>query len=143
MSSKPVAEGSSFGVLIVREGRRTRLQQLFADDWGFGDTVMVERYIGGRELTCGVMGDEPLDIIELVTADGGWYDYDAKYSENGARHVIPAPLLPEIYQSIRNLALRAHRALGVAASAGRTSDTTIGRAARASSSASKSIRNRA
>ncbi|HWJ75008.1 MAG TPA: D-alanine--D-alanine ligase [Kaistia sp.] len=109
---KPVAEGSSFGVLIVREGALHPPQQLFAEDWAFGDTVMVERFIGGRELTCGVMGDEALDIIELVTADGGWYDYDAKYSDNGARHVIPAPLLPDVYQSIRNLSVRAHRALG-------------------------------
>ena len=109
---KPVAEGSSFGVLIVREGALHPPQQLFAEDWAFGDTVMVERYIAGRELTCGVMGDEALEIIELVTADGGWYDYDAKYSDNGARHVIPAPLSPNIYQSIRNLSVRAHRALG-------------------------------
>ncbi len=109
---KPVAEGSSFGVLIVREGALHPPQQLFAEDWAFGDTVMVERYIAGRELTCGVMGNEALDIIELVTADGGWYDYDAKYSDNGARHVIPAPLSPNIYQSIRNLSVRAHQALG-------------------------------
>ncbi|MBN9060387.1 MAG: D-alanine--D-alanine ligase, partial [Rhizobiales bacterium] len=109
---KPVAEGSSFGVLIVREDAINPPQQLFADDWAFGDTVMVERYVGGRELTCGVRGDEAFDIIELVTAEGGWYDYDSKYSANGARHVIPAPLSPNIYQSIQNLAVRAHRALG-------------------------------
>jgi D-alanine-D-alanine ligase len=108
---KPVAEGSSFGVLIVREDAINPPQQLFADDWAFGETVMVERYVGG-ELTCGVRGDEAFDIIELVTAEGGWYDYDSKYSENGARHVIPAPLSPNIYQSIQNLAVRAHRALG-------------------------------
>jgi len=109
---KPVAEGSSFGVLIVRQDAINPPQQLFADDWAFGETVMVERYVGGRELTCGVRGDEAFDIIELVTAEGGWYDYDSKYSENGARHVIPAPLSPNIYQSIQNLAVRAHRALG-------------------------------
>ena len=109
---KPVAEGSSFGVLIVREGAINPPQQLFADDWAFGETVMVERYVGGRELTCGVMGDEALEIIELITTDGGWYDYDSKYSDHGARHVIPAPLSPNIYQSIQNLAVRAHQALG-------------------------------
>lgn len=109
---KPVAEGSSFGVLIVREDAINPPQQLFADDWAFGETVMVERYVAGRELTCGVRGDEAFDIIELVMADGGWYDYDSKYSDHGARHVIPAPLSPNIYQSIQNLAVRAHRALG-------------------------------
>jgi len=109
---KPVAEGSSFGVLIVREGALHPPQQLFAEDWAFGDIVMVEKYVAGRELTCGVKGDEAFDIIELVTAEGGWYDYESKYSDDGAKHVIPAPLLPDIYQSIRNLALRAHQALG-------------------------------
>ena len=109
---KPVAEGSSFGVLIVREGATHPPQQLFAEEWPFGDIVMVERYISGRELTCGVKGDEAFDIIELVTEEGGWYDYDAKYSDHGARHVIPAPLLPDVYQNVRNLAVRAHRALG-------------------------------
>jgi D-alanine-D-alanine ligase len=109
---KPVAEGSSFGVLIVREDAINPPQQLFADDWAFGETVMVERYVGGRELTCGVKGNEAFDIIELVMADGGWYDYDSKYSDHGARHVIPAPLSPNIYQSIQNLAVRAHQALG-------------------------------
>jgi D-alanine-D-alanine ligase len=109
---KPVAEGSSFGVLIVREDAINPPQQLFADDWGYGETVMVERYVAGRELTCGVRGDEAFDIIELVMADGGWYDYDSKYSDHGARHVIPAPLSPNIYQSIQNLAVRAHQALG-------------------------------
>jgi len=109
---KPVAEGSSFGVLIVREGATHPPQQLFAEEWPFGDIVMVERYIAGRELTCGVKGDEAFDIIELVTDEGGWYDYDAKYSDHGARHVIPAPLLPDVYQNVRNLAVRAHRALG-------------------------------
>lgn len=109
---KPVAEGSSFGVLIVREDAINPPQQLFADDWGYGETVMVERYVAGRELTCGVRGDEAFDIIELVMADGGWYDYDSKYSDHGARHIIPAPLSPNIYQSIQNLAVRAHQALG-------------------------------
>lgn len=109
---KPVAEGSSFGVLIVRADAQHPPQQLFAEDWAYGDVVMVERYVAGRELTCGVMGDEALDIIELVTAEGHFYDYDQKYSVDGARHVIPAPLLPDVYQTVRMLAVRAHRALG-------------------------------
>lgn len=109
---KPVAEGSSFGVLIVREDAAHPPQQLFAEEWPFGDTVMVEKYVAGRELTCAVMGDEALDIIELVTAEGHFYDYDQKYAPDGARHVIPAPLLPDVYQNIRMLAVRAHRALG-------------------------------
>ena len=108
---KPPAEGSSFGVLIVKEDRRHPPQELFAEDWKFGETVMVERYVGGRELTCAVRGDEPLGVIEIVT-DGRFYDYDAKYVAGGSRHILPAQLPREIYERVRTLSLRAHRALG-------------------------------
>jgi D-alanine-D-alanine ligase len=108
---KPPAEGSSFGVIIVREDQTHPPQQLFADDWAYGETVMVERYIGGRELTCGVRGDEAMDVIEVVT-DGRFYDYDAKYLPGGSKHVLPAQISPNIYQNVRMLALRAHQALG-------------------------------
>jgi D-alanine-D-alanine ligase len=108
---KPPAEGSSFGVLIVREGATHPPQQLFAADWPHGEVVMVERYVAGRELTCGVRGDTPMDIIEVVT-DHRFYDYEAKYAPGGSRHVLPAELSPEIYQTVQMLALRAHQALG-------------------------------
>jgi D-alanine-D-alanine ligase len=108
---KPPNEGSSFGVLIVREDAPHPPQELFASDWPHGDIVMVERYVAGRELTCGVRGNEPLEIIEVVT-DSRFYDYHAKYAAGGSRHVLPAKILPDIYQSIRMLALRAHQALG-------------------------------
>jgi D-alanine-D-alanine ligase len=108
---KPPAEGSSFGVLIVKEDQTHPPQQLYAEDWAFGDTVMVERYIGGRELTCGVRGDEPLEVIDIVT-EGRFYDYDAKYRPGGSNHVLPARISPIIYQNVRMLALRAHQALG-------------------------------
>ena len=108
---KPPAEGSSFGVLIVKEDQRHPPQQLFADDWAYGEIVMVERYIGGRELTCAVRGDEPLDVIDIVT-EGRFYDYDAKYVAGGSKHVLPAQISPNIYQNVRMLTLRAHQALG-------------------------------
>jgi D-alanine-D-alanine ligase len=108
---KPPAEGSSFGVLIVKEDQTHPPQQLFADDWAYGELVMVERYIGGRELTCAVRGDEALDVIDIIT-DGRFYDYDAKYVAGGSKHVLPAKISSNIYQSIRMLTLRAHHALG-------------------------------
>jgi D-alanine-D-alanine ligase len=108
---KPPNEGSSFGVLIVREDAAHPPQQLYASDWPYGDTVMVERYVAGRELTCGVRGDTAMDIIEILT-DHRFYDYDAKYRVGGSRHELPARILPDIYQNIRMLALRAHQALG-------------------------------
>jgi D-alanine-D-alanine ligase len=108
---KPPAEGSSFGVLIVKEDQEHPPQQLFSDEWVFGDTLMIERYVGGKELTCGVLGDHALDVIDIVT-EGRWYDYDAKYVAGGSHHVIPAKISPIIYQNVRMLALRAHHALG-------------------------------
>ncbi len=72
---------------------------------------MVERYVAGHELTCAVRGNEALDIIDIVT-ESGFYDYHAKYDEGGSRHVLPAPISPNIYQNIQMLALRAHQALG-------------------------------
>ena len=108
---KPPAEGSSFGVLIVKEDQTHPPQQIYAEDWAFGEQVMVERYIGGRELTCAVRGDEALDIIDIVT-DGRFYDYDAKYVAGGSKHILPAKISSIIYQNVRMLALRAHQALG-------------------------------
>ena len=108
---KPPAEGSSFGVLIVKEDALTPPQQLYADDWPHGDIVMVERYVAGRELTCAVLGDEPLDVIDIVTGER-FYDYHAKYATGGSKHVLPAQISPIIYQNVQMLALRAHQALG-------------------------------
>jgi len=108
---KPVAEGSSFGVFIVREDALTPPQQLYAADWSYGEVLMVERYVDGRELTCGVRGDLALDVIEVVT-EGRFYDYEAKYVAGGSKHVLPARLSPIIYQNVQMLALRAHQALG-------------------------------
>jgi D-alanine-D-alanine ligase len=108
---KPPAEGSSFGVLIVKEDALTPPQQLYADDWPHGDIVMIERYVAGRELTCAVRGDKPLDVIDIVTGER-FYDYHAKYATGGSKHVLPAQISPIIYQNVQMLALRAHQALG-------------------------------
>ncbi len=109
---KPIAEGSSFGVLIVGADQAHPPQSLGRDEWTFGEDVMVERYVAGRELTCAVMGDEALGVTEIVTTGPGFYDYDAKYVEGGSKHLVPAPLKPIVYQNIRSLAVEAHRAIG-------------------------------
>ncbi|MGD9739365.1 MAG: D-alanine--D-alanine ligase [Bauldia sp.] len=108
---KPIEEGSSFGVLIVREGANAPPLELLSEAWTYGDEVMVERYVPGRELTVGVMGDRALDVIEVKTGER-FYDYDAKYRPGGSVHILPAELSPFIYQNIQMLALRAHQALG-------------------------------
>jgi D-alanine-D-alanine ligase len=108
---KPVAEGSSVGVFIVTENHPHPPQELFRDDWAFGDKVMVERYVAGKELTCAVMGDRALDVIEIVPTTR-FYDYEAKYAAGGSKHLLPAPILPNVYQEVRRLAVAAHNALG-------------------------------
>jgi D-alanine-D-alanine ligase len=108
---KPVAEGSSVGVFIVTKNHPHPPQELFREDWAFGDKVMVERYVAGKELTCAVMGDRALDVIEIVPTTR-FYDYEAKYAAGGSKHLLPAPILPNVYQDVRRLALAAHNALG-------------------------------
>lgn len=109
---KPVREGSSFGVVIVKEDQSHPPQVITSDEWRYGDQVMVERYVYGRELTCGVMGDVALGVTEVVPQGHGFYDYDAKYVKGGSTHVLPAQISPNIYQKIQTLALKAHQAIG-------------------------------
>jgi len=109
---KPLSEGSSFGVFIVGAELQHPPQELTREDWSYGETLLIEKFVAGRELTCGVMGEKALDVIEITAADGGWYDYNAKYSQGGSIHQLPANLKENIYQIVQDLALAAHRALG-------------------------------
>lgn len=109
---KPVSEGSSFGVVIVQEGQSHPPQVLSSSEWRYGDRVMVERYIAGRELTCGVMDGKALGVTEIIPQGHAFYDYDSKYAAGGSRHVLPAEISPKIYQKIQDLAVKAHRAIG-------------------------------
>ena len=108
---KPLAEGSSGGVVIVTTEHAHPPQELHRFDWEFGDRVLVERFIPGKELTCAVMGEEALGVIEIV-ASAPFYDYEAKYAPGGSKHVLPANLSSFVYQEVRRLALAAHGALG-------------------------------
>ena len=109
---KPVSEGSSCGVIIVREERAHPPRELLREDWAFGEQVLVEKYVAGRELTCAVMGDRALGVIDIRPATGVFYDFDAKYAKGGSIHILPAELKPNIYQRVQELALTAHQALG-------------------------------
>jgi D-alanine-D-alanine ligase len=109
---KPVREGSSFGVVMVKEDQSHPPQIITSSEWRYGDSVMVERYIYGRELTCGVMGDVALGVTEVVPQGHAFYDYDSKYVKGGSKHVIPAQISPNIYQKIQTLSLKAHQAIG-------------------------------
>jgi D-alanine-D-alanine ligase len=108
---KPVAEGSSVGVFIVREDHKHPPQELTRTDWAFGSQILVEPYIPGKELTCAVMGDRALGVIEIVPTVK-FYDYEAKYAPGGSKHLLPAPIAADIYREVQRLALAAHQALG-------------------------------
>ena len=110
---KPPTEGSSVGVFIVREDHASPPQELHSADWTLGEELMVERFIPGRELTCAVMGDEALGVIEIRPAQGlSFYDYESKYAPGGSDHILPAQLSSNVYQFVQKLSLAAHRALG-------------------------------
>jgi D-alanine-D-alanine ligase len=109
---KPVNEGSSVGVILVREDRSHPPQELARADWPYGDVVLVERYIPGRELTCAVMADRALGVIDIQPAAGNFYDFESKYAKGGSIHVLPAKILPNIYHLVQKLALTAHQSLG-------------------------------
>ncbi len=105
---KPSNEGSSVGVKLV-----------FANDnffftkeiWPYGETVLVEQYIPGRELTCAILDDQPLGVTEITTKSG-FYDYDNKYTDGGSIHICPAQLPQKIYDEVMHMSLAAHWALG-------------------------------
>jgi D-alanine-D-alanine ligase len=108
---KPVNEGSSVGVFIIREGDNRPPESLGRDDWTLSDEMMVEEYVPGRELSIGVMGGRALAVTEITTSHS-FYDYEAKYSEGGSKHVIPAPIPKAVMERAMTLAEQAHAALG-------------------------------
>lgn len=109
---KPVAEGSSVGVVIVPPDA-ARPPNSIAAGGPLDQIIMVERFIAGRELTCAVIGDFVTDVIEIVPLKGlAFYDFESKYAPGGSKHELPAQLLPDVYQFIRSLTLKAHHALG-------------------------------
>ncbi|WP_173978819.1 D-alanine--D-alanine ligase [Magnetospirillum sp. UT-4] len=126
---KPLNEGSSVGVYVIKEGdNRDPLT-----DWPFAAAqVLVEEFVPGRELTVAVMGGKALGVLE-ITSDRGFYDYDAKYAPGGSRHLMPAPIPAADAAECCRLAEAAHRVLGcrgVSRTDIRYDDTRLGQPAR-------------
>ena len=109
---KPVNEGSSFGVVIVKEGRTHPPQEVGRPDWPYGDRLLAEKFVDGLELTCAVMGDRALGVIDIRPVSESFYGYDAKYAKGGSIHILPAKIKPNIYHEVQRLSFVAHRALG-------------------------------
>jgi D-alanine-D-alanine ligase len=108
---KPVNEGSSVGVFIIRKGDNRPPEALGSDKWNLSNEMMVEEFVPGRELTVAVMGTKALGVTEITT-NLEFYDYEAKYAAGGSVHVLPARIPPTVTLQALALAERAHAALG-------------------------------
>ena len=108
---KPNAEGSSVGVFIVREGANRPPQELVSPQWTFGEEVMIEPYIRGRELAVAVMDGKALSVTDIIPQTE-FYDYEAKYAQGGSVHVVPAEIPKHAFEKALELSELAHAALG-------------------------------
>jgi D-alanine-D-alanine ligase len=106
---KPATGGSSLGVTIVRSEDQIGAAINKASE--YGDSILIERYIKGREVTVGVLGDRPLPVAELRIS-GEFYDYNAKYHDDNTRIVCPAEIPADVAERVQAMGLAAHRALG-------------------------------
>ena len=109
MIVKPNGQGSTVGLTLVQKA--AELDTAVAMAGKFDREVMLERYIAGRELTVGILDDEPLAVGEIIPATGPIFDYAAKYQAGGAEEIFPAKLTAEQTARAQDLALRVHRAL--------------------------------
>ncbi len=108
---KPVNEGSSVGVFIIRKGDNRPPAELGSESWQLSDQMMVEEYVPGRELTVAVMGGRALAVTEIVPRTN-FYDYEAKYAAGGSNHVVPAKIPGAVADEAMRLAERAHTVMG-------------------------------
>jgi D-alanine-D-alanine ligase len=108
---KPNAEGSSVGVFLVFEGANRPPQEIVAPSWIFGEEVMIEPYIRGKELAVGVMNGKAMSVTDIFPRTG-FYDYEAKYAEGGSVHVVPAEIPPHAFEKALRMSEAAHAALG-------------------------------
>jgi D-alanine-D-alanine ligase len=105
---KPTNEGSSVGVKLMMERDNFAFSEA---NWPYGEEVLIEQYIPGRELTVAVLDDVALGVTELKP-HSGFYDYDNKYTDGKTQHLCPAPLPKEKYDEVMRMAVIAHKALG-------------------------------
>ncbi len=108
---KPACEGSSIGIHLANTEQG--LKEAMEHAWQYGDTVLVEQYIRGRELTVGILGQEALPVIEICPKHD-FFDYDSKYTKGMAEYIVPAEIPKEISSKIQQSALAAHNVLGCA-----------------------------
>jgi D-alanine-D-alanine ligase len=108
---KPNDQGSTVGMTILDMPNVDSLGEAVRTAGLYSSTVLIERYISGRELTVAVLGDDALPIIEIAPKEG-YYDYTNKYTKGKTEYHCPAELSPEVEDHVRNLAVAAHHVLG-------------------------------
>jgi D-alanine-D-alanine ligase len=113
---KPPREGSSVGVHIVRDAREA--EAAMQDASKYGDEVLVEQFVDGRELTVGILGGEVFPVIHIIPPEDGWYDMATKYpwmsgASGGSQYVCPADLSAEERENVQSAAKAAHESLGI------------------------------
>lgn len=107
---KAPRQGSSVGVHIIRDA--AQIPAALEDCFQYGEEVLVEEFIEGRELTVGILGDVTLPIIE-IRPNEGFYDYEHKYTKGASEYLVPAPIGDDATQRVQEAALSAHRSLGL------------------------------
>ena len=113
---KPARQGSTVGVVIVKDA--SELDSAMTEAAKYDRKLLIEKFVSGRELTIGILGDQALPILEIIPK-GGFYDFNNKYpflnpqAGGGAEHVCPAKIDPAKTKQIQEQALRAFRALGL------------------------------
>lgn len=108
--AKPRASGSSAGVAIVKT--HEAWTKAMIDASSRTPEILAEEFVPGREFSCGVLGEEALPVVEIVSTDE-FYSYDAKYKPGGSRHLIPAPIDHDLTARLQTLALSVHRLIGL------------------------------
>lgn len=108
---KPRFEGSSAGVVIVKTHEQWSAAMIEAASRY--SEIIAEEFVGGREFTCGVLGEEALPVIEIIANRDEFYSYDAKYGANGSTHIVPAKIDEDLSARLQMLALSMHRLLGL------------------------------
>jgi D-alanine-D-alanine ligase len=106
---KPVQEGSSVGISIVKE--ESQLSEALELAFRHDDEVLVEQYVKGQEVQIGILDDKPIGAIEIVPKNE-FYDFEAKYTDGMAEHIFPARLDAALYEKAQQIGLDAHRSLG-------------------------------
>lgn len=106
---KPQCEGSSIGLSVVCDigQMNSALDRAFS----YGDNVLIDKFISGRELTVGILDEKPLPVIEIVT-EKGCYDYNAKYESHATEYLVPSPISEKDSLKAQEIGLKAHNLLG-------------------------------